>query len=108
VHRYAQNGVPLGLLYAARGATRAASGVPRSLLESRPEYADLLNRKVNRDWQPVNGQPNVKRPSALYHGTIHPLMPFAIKGVLWYQGESDSRDAATYRLLFPVPIRKPL
>ncbi len=31
-----------------------------------------------------------KRPMALYNGMIHPLIPYAIRGIIWYQGESDS------------------
>jgi sialate O-acetylesterase len=79
--------------------------VPKAVLESRPEYALFLDPGKNNNYKPVNGEPNPARPVALYNGTIHPLMPFGIKGVLWYQGESDSRYADTYRLLFPDLIR---
>jgi sialate O-acetylesterase len=42
------------------------------------------------------------QPSNLYNGMIAPLIPFAIKGVAWYQGESNTRDKAyEYRTLFP-------
>ena len=34
--------------------------------------------------------------NCLYNGYIHPLTRFAIKGVLWYQGESNCRNADTY------------
>ncbi len=105
IHRYKQNGVPLGLMYAARGATMANSWVPRSVLESRPEYALFLDPEKNNNYKPKNGKPNPLRPVALYNGTIHPLIPFGIKGVLWYQGESDSRYADVYRRLFPDLIR---
>lgn len=33
-------------------------------------------------------------PSALFHGKIAPLQPFALRGVLWYQGESNASDTA--------------
>jgi len=105
IHRHGQNKIPLGLIYAARGATRAESWVSMDVLKSRPEYAHILDKTANRSWRPVKGKPNPVRPSALYNGTIHPLIPFTIKGVLWYQGESDSRYADTYRLLFPELIR---
>ena len=36
------------------------------------------------------------RPSGLYHMMLEPLAPLAIKGVLWYQGESDSGHAEIY------------
>ncbi|MCY2952547.1 MAG: hypothetical protein NTU53_11305 [Planctomycetota bacterium] len=34
--------------------------------------------------------------SCLYNGMIHPLTPFAIKGVLWYQGENNGSEQQTY------------
>lgn len=36
-------------------------------------------------------------PTALYNGMISPLMPFAVKGAIWYQGESNAPRAAEYR-----------
>lgn len=45
------------------------------------------------------------RPSALYNGVISPLIPFAFRGVIWYQGEASTRDAQIYRKLFPAMIR---
>ena len=35
-------------------------------------------------------------PSALYHGMVHPIVPFAIRGAIWYQGESNLADAHLY------------
>ena len=45
------------------------------------------------------------RPSALFNGMISPLLPFAIRGAIWYQGESNADRAAQYRDLFQVLIR---
>lgn len=44
------------------------------------------------------------RPAALFNGKIHPLIPCAIKGVIWYQGESNNGRARQYRTLFPALI----
>ena len=44
------------------------------------------------------------RPSALYNGMLAPLMPYAIKGTIWYQGETNSGQPALYRKLFPSLI----
>ena len=35
-------------------------------------------------------------PTALYNGMIHPLLPFAIRGAIWYQGESNMADGPLY------------
>ena len=36
---------------------------------------------------------------------IHPLIPYAIKGAIWYQGESNAGRAYEYKTLFPTMIR---
>lgn len=40
----------------------------------------------------------------LYNGMIRPLQPYAIKGVIWYQGEANRSNASFYRKLFPAMI----
>jgi len=44
-------------------------------------------------------------PGALYNGMIHPLVPYAIAGVLWYQGESNTKRAYEYRTAFQTLIK---
>jgi sialate O-acetylesterase len=44
-------------------------------------------------------------PTVLFNGMIAPLIPYAIKGVIWYQGESNAGAALEYRTLFPRMIR---
>ena len=60
--------------------------------------------------QPLMPEPRGRDIGGFYNGKIHPIVPFAIKGVLWYQGESDMRNnrwaimlkamAASWRELF--------
>ena len=44
-------------------------------------------------------------PSRLYNAMIQPLVPYAIKGAIWYQGESNAGRAYEYRTLFPAMIQ---
>ncbi|MEM9141468.1 MAG: sialate O-acetylesterase [Bacteroidota bacterium] len=44
-------------------------------------------------------------PFGLYNAMIHPLKSYAIKGALWYQGESNVSRAHQYRTLFPAMIK---
>ena len=44
-------------------------------------------------------------PTGLYNAMIAPLQPFAIKGAIWYQGESNAGRAAEYRKLMPALIQ---
>lgn len=43
-------------------------------------------------------------PSLLYNAMINPLIPFAIQGVLWYQGETNAWRAQQYKKAFPLMI----
>ena len=47
----------------------------------------------------------VSVPSMLFNGMIAPLIPYALRGAIWYQGESNADDAGRYRTLFPALIR---
>lgn len=61
---------------------------------------------VRRPRDPVGpGHPYM--PITLYNGMIHPLVPFAMRGVLWYQGESNAGATSRtneYQKLFPALI----
>jgi sialate O-acetylesterase len=52
---------------------------------------------------PLAGNPGT--PSVLYNGMMAPLLPFSIKGAIWYQGEANTNDPARYRVLLPALIR---
>ncbi|MFZ4796826.1 MAG: sialate O-acetylesterase [Bacteroidia bacterium] len=43
-------------------------------------------------------------PTLAFNAMINPLIPFAIKGVLWYQGESNAGRAFQYKTIFPLLI----
>ncbi|MBC8137263.1 MAG: 9-O-acetylesterase [Fibrella sp.] len=51
---------------------------------------------------PLENNPNVA--TALYNGMIAPLVPFGIKGAIWYQGESNAGRDEQYRRLLPTLI----
>ena len=44
------------------------------------------------------------QPAALFHGMVAPLTSYAVKGVVWYQGESNTGRAEEYRKLLPALI----
>lgn len=47
---------------------------------------------------------NSNTPAALFNAMINPLIPFKLKGIIWYQGESNVGRAEQYRRLFPLLI----
>lgn len=69
---------------------------------------------LKNDWQykigvssaPAPGSTTFQyQPEGLFNGMIAPILPYTIKGVLWYQGESNASKAAEYKQLFPAVIR---
>jgi sialate O-acetylesterase len=44
-------------------------------------------------------------PTGLYNGMILPIVPYGIRGAIWYQGESNAWRAYQYRALFPAMIK---
>src|SRR5262249_29698297 len=45
------------------------------------------------------------RPANLYHGRVDPVLPYAIRGAIWYQGESNAGRSYQYREMFPLMIQ---
>ncbi len=66
--------------------------------------AKQAGTKVPRKPRAPRGPDGPHRPSSLYNAMIHPLLPYAIQGAIWYQGESNAGRAYEYRTLFPAMI----
>jgi len=80
--------VPIGLIDASWGGTPAQFWTSRKALEASPTLKSLA----------------AGESSCLYNGMIAPLVPFAIRGAIWYQGESNLSQAFLYRTLLPAMI----
>ena len=66
--------------------------------QAKATNTEFTNRPPGRPW----------KPAELYNGMIAPLLPFAIEGAIWYQGESNAGSphrAMQYHKLFPDLIR---
>lgn len=75
-------------------------------------FADTTINLADNNWRVM---PDLSKPyhfdflpnntaSDLYNGMINPVVPYAIAGVLWYQGESNAERAYQYRTIFPMLI----
>jgi sialate O-acetylesterase len=73
-----------------------ASG-PHSLAGQWPFHVEALSSDLS-----LIG-PN-SYPTLLYNAMINPLIPYAVKGAIWYQGESNAPRAFQYRKAFPLMI----
>ncbi|MCE5314102.1 MAG: sialate O-acetylesterase [Armatimonadota bacterium] len=91
--------VPVGIIESAWGGTDAESWTSRDALLGNPDFHPIL---VESDTAPFNGEPN--HACLTYNGMIAPLQPYAMRGVIWYQGENNASRAMQYRTLFPTLI----
>lgn len=120
-------GVPVGIIHTSWGGSPAEVWMRDGVLKSNPRYQrEILDpfpaaqQKFQDDvakWEKetadlkAQGKPAARnrpwglwRPSELYNGMIAPLIPYAIRGAIWYQGESNAGRAHQYRTLFPDMI----
>ena len=71
---------------------------------AKAEYAlPPLDAAAKKAVPPLTGQHVL--PGRLFNGMVHPILPYAIRGVLWYQGESNTGNASLYRTSFPLLIK---
>ncbi|MBH8558942.1 sialate O-acetylesterase [Hymenobacter negativus] len=124
-------GVPVGLIHSSWGGTPAESWTRQDVLEANPVLRPILTRyalgltqrpayeTALADWkqektdnpqttrpkpeEPLSATSN-KSPAKLYNGMIRGLEPYTLRGVIWYQGESNAERAYQYRTLFPAMI----
>lgn len=97
--------VPVGLIHTSWGGTPAESWTSKESLAANDELKYYVEKRDGM----VKAAPNKEKlnahtPTSLYNGMIHPLLPYSVKGAIWYQGESNAPRAAEYRTLFPAMI----
>lgn len=98
--------VPIGLLHFSWGGSPAQAWTNPEVLAKTKEgkyYLDLFNEKI-KNTPPGELPRNYRDPGANYYGMIKPLIPFAIKGAIWYQGENNVFEHEMYRNLFETMI----
>lgn len=88
--------VPIGLISCDWGGTPAEAWTSREALAADED----LKHYVAQERDPNNKN----RPYGLYNGMLRPLVPYGIRGAIWYQGESNAGQAYEYRTLFPAMI----
>ena len=101
-----EQNVPVGLLGANWGGTRIEPWTPPIGFKEVPAlsaFAAKLDSYPETQEKPDKADPTKKvtevklqSPLALFNGRIAPLVPYAIKGALWYQGESNNGEAMLY------------
>ena len=81
---------------------RSANGEQISLAGEWKYQVAADARKEGMPPKDMSENPNL--PTSLYNAMIHPLVPYGIRGAIWYQGENNASRAYQYRELFPLVI----
>jgi sialate O-acetylesterase len=96
--RYLQKqlGVPVGLIGSNWGGTRIEPWTPPEGFKSVPALADIANALAEFPKKDDKGTIQHQSALAIYNSMIHPLVPYGIRGALWYQGESNNGEGMLY------------
>ncbi|MCK5766356.1 MAG: chitobiase/beta-hexosaminidase C-terminal domain-containing protein [Bacteroidales bacterium] len=103
---YTELGGPVGLIHTSWGGSTAQAWINYPVLQSTPEgryYIEKYKEKIN-NYIPGILPRNHQSPSGLYNAMLHPLIPYSIRGAIWYQGESNTSEHYMYRDLMETMI----
>jgi sialate O-acetylesterase len=87
--------VPVGMIHTSWGGSSVQAWISKEVMDT--------YEKVNLDTLDIKKRTN-HIPTALYNAMIHPLIPYTIKGALWYQGESNRMGPDKYKEFFPAMV----
>lgn len=109
--------VPVGLILNAVGGSPTEAWIDRKTLEF--EFPDILQDWTKndfiQDWVRERAALNIKQasnplqrhpyePCYLFEAGIQPLHRYPIKGIIWYQGESNAHNMEVHERLFPLLV----
>jgi sialate O-acetylesterase len=89
--------IPIGLVEAAWSGSSAEVWTPDSVINNDPILKPAATKIAANDQCP-------SIPGYAYNGMVAPIKDFAIAGTIWYQGENNTINAATYPRLFTAMI----
>ncbi len=88
--------IPVGLIVSAWGGTPAEVWTPEELVMRDSRIRDIMPDKTY-PWWPVE-------PGVLFNQMINPIVPYALAGAIWYQGESNRDHPDSYEILMKTMI----
>ncbi|HET9570609.1 MAG TPA: sialate O-acetylesterase [Bacteroidales bacterium] len=94
---------PVGLIQSAVGGTHAELWTKMEVMTNQSLYKEVFEEydlNLKKFDEPGSKVAKPSKPACLWNGMIVPLLPFTIKGVIWYQGESNDGRAKAYRQVF--------
>jgi sialate O-acetylesterase len=86
---------PVGLIHSSYGASHVQAWISTEALSSYQNIS-LEGLDITKFTQRI--------PTTLFNAMVNPIIPYTIKGVLWYQGESNRMEPEYYKKLFPAMV----
>ena len=96
--------VPIGLIHTSWGGTVAETWMSPEAIAADPDFSTMLEKLKSVDMNAKKVGPN-EYPTLLYNGMLNPIIPYGIRGAIWYQGESNAGRAQQYKRVFPGMIK---
>ncbi len=104
---YKELHVPIGLLHFSWGGSTVQAWTNPEVLKTTPEgryYLEKFKEKI-KNTPPGELPRNYRDPGANFYGLIKPLIPYGIRGVIWYQGENNVFEHQMYRNSFETMVK---
>lgn len=119
--------VPVAVIQTCWGSSSIEGWMPRDMMEQLPHFAETMQAFEKNDRARVAkllddaskhplGAPRCwarndniylrTRPNILYNAMLHPVAPFAARGLVWYQGEANSAKPELYAKSLPAWVKR--
>lgn len=86
--------IPIGIVGGYRGGTELETWLSPDIIDNDPELAFLKGRKATADPSKESNYPSIN-----YNGQLNPIKSFPVRGIIYYQGESNTKRALEFRFM---------
>ncbi|MDT8390730.1 MAG: sialate O-acetylesterase [Lentisphaeria bacterium] len=109
--------VPVAVIVTSWGSSSIEGWMPLDMVEQLPHFKAMMEQlltlpsvtRVNRAIE-MGVRPGFvwlrKRPNLLYNAMLYPVIPFACRGFLWYQGEANAAEPDLYARTLPLWVTR--
>jgi len=117
-HLYQKLNVPVGVVVTCWGSSSIEGWMPRDMTEQLPHFKAIMESfdgstnvqaRVRAAMERGIKHGNVfvrQQPNLLYNAMLHPLIPYACRGMVWYQGEANASKPQQYAESLPLWIKR--
>jgi len=111
---YQKLNIPVAVIVTCWGSSSLEGWMPRDMTAQLPHFktimeefdaSDVLQKRIRATLEKDIRPGNVfirKQPNLLYNAMLHPLAPYACRGMVWYQGEANADKSVQYAESFPL------